>query len=120
MQNGGTKNSKDHYSVTLSIYENSRLCQAVVFYYRKKTACVFLSSSFLIKIIERMEDCYSHTNTYLQYGKCRLSRLHTVTLRHRLPPEKEETRSSMDVLQNQCSQNFHKIHKKTATRAFFP
>ena len=74
---------------------------------------VFSMNSFLIKIIERMENCYPHIVTYLQYGKCRLSRLHTVTLRHRLTPEKEETQSSTDVLQNQCSQNVHKIHKET-------
>ena len=90
----------------------------IFFIIEKKTACVFLSNSFLIKIIERMEDCYPHINTYLQYGKCRLSRLHTVTLRHRLRPEKEETRSSMNVLQNQCSHNFHKIYKKQLQEPF--
>lgn len=63
-------------------------------------------NSFLMKIINRMENCYPHLVTYLQNGKCRLSRLHTVTLRHRVTPEKEEIQSFKDFLQNQCSENF--------------
>ena len=66
---------------------------------------------FLIKIIEGMENCSPHIVTYLQYGYCRLSRLHTVTLRQRLAPKNEVTWSCTDILQNKCFYSIHKIQK---------